>query len=139
MYEEEVIVSTLEGCKKVLPLLPDINTEVGEEGGTLLEIVCAFTNDVEVVKYLLEQGADIHHTDKYGRNAFAYAARYLGMKKITLQKKRTADRKKTTRDTIPFIENGRDIRYPVEALEAYKANDWNKLKELRKKYPIPIK
>lgn len=68
-----------------------------------------------------------------------FAASYLEVKKITLQKKRTADRKKTTRDSIPFIENGRDIRYPVEALEAYKANDWNKLKELRKKYPIPIK
>ena len=73
MYEEEVIVSTLEGCKKIVPILPDINTEVGEEGGTLLEIVCAFTNDVEVVKYLLEQGANVHHTDKYGRNAFAYS------------------------------------------------------------------
>ena len=70
---EVVYIDTLDGIKKILKELPDINYEIGKEGATLLELACAFTNDIEVVKYLLEQGADVHHTDKYGRNAFAYS------------------------------------------------------------------
>lgn len=71
--KETVYIDTMEGAKTMLKELPYIDYEIGKEGGTLLELVCAFTTDVEVVRYLLEQGADIHHTDKYGRNAFAYA------------------------------------------------------------------
>ena len=36
-------IDTLEGAKKLLSMLPNINTEVGKEGGTLLELACAFT------------------------------------------------------------------------------------------------
>ena len=66
-------IDTMDGAKTMLSNLPNIDYEIGKEGATLLELVCAFTTDVEVVRYLLEQGADIHHTDHYGRNAFAYA------------------------------------------------------------------
>ena len=66
-------IDTLEGCQKLAKMLPDINTEIGREGGTLLELACAFTNDLDVITFLLENGADVHHADKYGRNAFAYA------------------------------------------------------------------
>ena len=71
--EQSIYIDTLEGAKKMLEQIPDINYEIGKEGSTLLELVYAFTTDVEVVHYLLERGADIHHTDHYGRNAFAYA------------------------------------------------------------------
>ena len=70
---EVVYIDTLDGVKKILKELPDINYEIGKEGATLLELACAFTTDTEVIKYLLEQGADVHHTDKYGRNAFAHS------------------------------------------------------------------
>ena len=66
-------IDTLEGCQKLAKMLPDINTEIGREGGTLLELACAFTNDLDVITFLLESGADVHHADKYGRNSFAYA------------------------------------------------------------------
>ena len=68
-----VYIDTMKGAKQMLKDLPHIDYEIGKEGSTLLELVCAFTTDVEVVKYLLKKGADIHHTDHYGRNAFAYA------------------------------------------------------------------
>ena len=71
--EQSIYIDTMEGAKKMLKDLPDINYEIGKEGSTLLELVCAFTTDVKVVEYLLKKGADIHHTDHYGRNAFAYA------------------------------------------------------------------
>ena len=70
---DTVYIDTMDGAKTMLSNLPNIDYEIGKEGATLLELVCAFTTDVEVVRYLLEQGADIHHTDHYGRNAFAYA------------------------------------------------------------------
>ena len=57
----------------MLELLPDINTEIGKEGGTLLELACAFTCDLNVITFLLDNDADVHHTDMYGRNAFAYS------------------------------------------------------------------
>lgn len=66
-------IDTLEGVKKLLTMLPDINTEIGKEGGTLLELACAFTTDLDVISFLLEQGADVHHADHFGRNAFSYA------------------------------------------------------------------
>lgn len=68
-----------------------------------------------------------------------YAAYFLGKSKVYLAKKRTEDKKKLVRDSIPFKVDGKDIQYPVEALLAFKAKDWEKLKELRKKYPIPTK
>lgn len=71
--DDTVYIDTMEGAKKMLSELPHIDYEIGKEGSTLLELVCAFTTDVKVVEYLLKKGADIHHTDKYGRNAFAYA------------------------------------------------------------------
>ena len=45
-----------------------------------------------------------------------------------------ADKKKITRTTIPYRGDGKNIQYPVDALLAFKAQDWNKLRELRKKY-----
>ena len=71
--QKTIYIDTMDGAKAILKDLPYIDYEIGKEGSTLLELVCAFTTDVEVVRYLLEKGADIHHTDKYGRNAFAYA------------------------------------------------------------------
>ncbi len=68
-----------------------------------------------------------------------YAAYFLGKSKVYLAKKRTDDKKKVVRDSLPFKIDGRDVQYPVEALLAFKAKDWEKLKELRKKYPIPTK
>ena len=66
-----------------------------------------------------------------------YAAYFLGKSKVYLAKKRTEDKKKVVRDSIPFKIDGRDVQYPVEALLAFKAKDWDTLKNLRKKYPIP--
>ena len=66
-----------------------------------------------------------------------YAAYFLGKSKVYLQKKRTQDKQKITRDSLPFKIDGRDVQYPVEALLAFKAKDWDTLKNLRKKYPIP--
>lgn len=71
--KKTIYINTMKGAKEMLKDLPDINYELNDEGTTLLEMVCAFTKDVDVVEYLLKKGADIHHTDKYGRNAFAYA------------------------------------------------------------------
>lgn len=68
-----------------------------------------------------------------------YAAYFLGKSKVYLQKKRTQDKQKITRDSLPFKVDGKDIQYPVEALLAFKAKDWDTLKNLRKKYPIPTK
>ena len=68
-----------------------------------------------------------------------FAAYFLGKSKVYLAKKRTEDKKKVSRDSLPFKVDGKDIQYPVEALLAFKAKDWEKLKELRKKYPIPTK
>lgn len=66
-----------------------------------------------------------------------YAAYFLGKSKVYLAKKRTEDKKKLVRDSLPFKIDGRDVQYPVEALLAFKAKDWDTLKNLRKKYPIP--
>ena len=63
-----------------------------------------------------------------------YAARFLGRSIRTLQEKRKKDKYQITRDSIPFIGEGKDILYPLEALKAYLEQDWNLLKELRKKY-----
>jgi hypothetical protein len=63
-----------------------------------------------------------------------YAARFLGRSIRTLQEKRKKDKYQITRDSIPFIGEGKDILYPLEALKAYLAQDWNLLKELRKKH-----
>ena len=56
-----------------------------------------------------------------------------------MAKKRMEDKKKIARDSLPFKMDGRDIQYPVDALMAFKAKDWNKLRELRKKYGYPAK
>ena len=62
------------------------------------------------------------------------AAYLLGRKDTYLSKKRMADKKKITRTTIPYRGDGKNIQYPVDALLAFKAQDWEKLRELRKKY-----
>lgn len=62
------------------------------------------------------------------------AADFLGRSTNYLHKKRMADKKQITRETIPSRGTGKNIRYPVDALIAFKAQDWNKLRELRKKY-----
>lgn len=63
-----------------------------------------------------------------------YAAYFLNKSPSYLSKKRMLDRKKITRESIPYIGEGKDIQYPVDALTAFKQQDWNTLKELRKKY-----
>ena len=68
-----------------------------------------------------------------------YAAYFLGKSTNYLAKMRLADKKKIIRESIPHRTNGRDVQYPIDALMAFKAKDWNKLKELRKKYGYPAK
>lgn len=63
-----------------------------------------------------------------------YAAYLLEKSVSYLGQKRKKDRETPSRDSIPFIGEGKNIKYPVEALLAYKAKDWDKLKELRQKY-----
>ena len=63
-----------------------------------------------------------------------YAARFLGKSVRTLQEKRKKDKEHITRESLPFIGEGKDIIYPLDALQAYLEKDWNTLKELRKKY-----
>ena len=63
-----------------------------------------------------------------------YAAYFLGKSVSFLNQKRKKDKERTTRDSIPFTGVGKNIQYPVDALLAYKAKDWDKLKELRQKY-----
>lgn len=62
------------------------------------------------------------------------AARFLGKSVRTLQEKRKNDQMKITKESLPFKGIGRDIVYPLDALKAYLEQDWNLLKELRKKY-----
>ena len=63
-----------------------------------------------------------------------YAAYYLGMSKDNLAKKRMADKQRITRESIPYVGKGKSILYPVDALDAFKIQDWELLKELREKY-----
>ena len=63
-----------------------------------------------------------------------YAAYLLEKSVSYLGQKRKKDKERTTRDSIPFIGEGKNIKYPVDALLAYKAKDGDKLKELRQKY-----
>ena len=62
------------------------------------------------------------------------ASRLTGKKVGTLTVMRMNDKKKLRRESIPHRTHGRDVKYPVEALEAFVAQDWDKLRELRKKY-----
>ena len=64
------------------------------------------------------------------------AALFLGKSVNYLAKKRAKDKEQITREALPFIGEGKDIQYPVDALNAFKAKDWAKLKELRKKYEM---
>ena len=63
-----------------------------------------------------------------------YAAYHLGMSKDNLAKKRMADKQRITRESIPYVGKGKSILYPVDALDAFKIQDWELLKELREKY-----
>ena len=63
-----------------------------------------------------------------------FAAYFLEKSTNYLAKKRMDDKKKLTQQSLPFKGDAKDIQYPVDALLAFKAKDWNKLKELRKKY-----
>ncbi|MBQ6854376.1 MAG: helix-turn-helix domain-containing protein [Alphaproteobacteria bacterium] len=62
------------------------------------------------------------------------AARFLGKSVRTLQEKRKNDQMQITKESLPFKGVGRDIVYPLDALKAYLEQDWNLLKELRKKH-----
>ncbi|MBR5130281.1 MAG: helix-turn-helix domain-containing protein [Alphaproteobacteria bacterium] len=62
------------------------------------------------------------------------AARFLGKSVRTLQEKRKNDQMQITKESLPFIGEGKDILYPLDALKAYLEQDWNLLKELRKKH-----
>ena len=68
-----IYFDTLEGVQQLLKELPEINYELGKYGATVLELACAYTTDIEVIRFLLNHGANVHHSDKYGRNAFAHA------------------------------------------------------------------
>ena len=68
-----------------------------------------------------------------------FAAYFLGKSSNYLAKKRMDDKKKLMQQSLPFKGDAKDIQYPVDALLAFKAKDWNKLKELRKKYLIQPK
>ena len=59
---------------------------------------------------------------------------YLNKDDSYLSKKRFLEKGKIINTTIPYKGTGKNIQYPVDALQAFKAHDWNKLKELRKKY-----
>ena len=62
-------------------------------------------------------------------------AAYLLEKSVSyLGQKRKKDKETMSRDALPFVGEGKNIQYPVDALLAFKAKDWAKLKELRKKY-----
>ena len=63
-----------------------------------------------------------------------YAAYFLGMSKDNLAKKRMADKKQITRESIPYLGEGKYIVYPIDALQAFKASDWALLRELRERY-----
>ncbi len=63
-----------------------------------------------------------------------YAASYLGMSKDNLAKKRMADKQRITRESIPYVGQGKSISYPKDALDAYNSQDWDLLKKLREKY-----
>ena len=69
-----------------------------------------------------------------GRLKSEYAAYFLEMSVSNLEKKRKKDRESPSRDSIPFTGEGKNIKYPVEALQAYKSEDWDTLRELRQKY-----
>ena len=69
-----------------------------------------------------------------GRLKSEYAAYFLEMSVSNLEKKRKKDRENPSRDSIPFTGEGKNIKYPVEALQAYKSEDWDTLRELRQKY-----
>lgn len=62
------------------------------------------------------------------------AARYLGLSVSYLTQKRARDKKIKSRDALPTTGKGKNLRYPLDALKAFVENDWQKLKELRKKY-----
>ena len=62
------------------------------------------------------------------------AAYLLNKTAYYLIKKRTKDIENPSRYSIPFIIQDKVVKYPVDALLAYKNKDWNKLKELRHKY-----
>lgn len=62
------------------------------------------------------------------------AARFLGKSVRTLQEKRKNDQMQITKESLPFKGIGRDIVYPLDALKAHLEQDWNLLKELRKKH-----
>ena len=62
-------------------------------------------------------------------------AAYLLEKSVSyLGQKRKKDKETMSRDALPFVGEGKNIQYPVEALVAFKKKDWTKLNELRQKY-----
>ena len=85
-------------------------------------------------KKLTSDDREYHNALETGFLKSEYAAYFLNKSPSYLSKKRIKDKKQITRDSIPFVGEGKDILYPLDALQAYQAKDWNTLKELRKKY-----
>ena len=116
----------------------------------MLEAQEKFANTLKSNKYLLEieelgLNQITKETTDFDYDAYKVAyetgylkseyAAYLLEKSVSyLGQKRKKDRENPSRDSIPFTGVGKNIKYPVEALLAYKAKDWDKLKELRQKY-----
>ncbi len=85
-------------------------------------------------KKLTSDDREYHNALETGFLKSEYAAYFLNKSPSYLSKKRIKDKKQITRDSIPFVGEGKDILYPLDALQASQAKDWNTLKELRKKY-----
>lgn len=88
-----------------------------------------------------EESNKTHYTSAYRTGWFnpTQAANYLGKSKSWLAKKRMADKKKTTKSSLPFVGEKKKIYYPRRALEAYRIQDWNELKLYCQQYGIGAK
>ena len=70
---EIAYLDTQEGVDMVLSQLQDINQPVNTQLSSLLQLVCLLSNDVTLVDYLLEKGANPNYLDYRGWSVFDYA------------------------------------------------------------------